>query len=235
MEKTMSIHIAAKDGEIASTVLIAGDPLRAKWVADTFLEDVICYNTVRNMLGYTGMTSDGQRISVQGSGMGMPSLSIYVNELIKFYEVKRIIRIGSAGTLRADLPVRSVVLAMGACSDSAMNTRRFEGMSFAPVADWELLHRAYEIAQDMQINVRVGNIFATDMFYDSPAWQTFAEYGVCAIETATAELYTLAARAGVQALSILSISDNLLNLSDALSSEERATTFTEMVKIALKV
>lgn len=231
----MSIHIAAKDGEIASKVLIAGDPLRAKWVADTFLTEVVCYNTVRNMLGYTGVTSDGRRVSVQGSGMGMPTLSIYVNELIKFYGVRQIIRIGSAGTMRADLPLRSVVLAMGSCSDSAMNTRRFEGMSFAPVADWDLLSRAHEIAQDMQIHVRVGNIFSTDTFYDSLAWQTFAEYGVCAIEMETAELYTLSAKAGIQALTILSISDDLLNLSEALSAEERATTFTDMVKIALKL
>jgi purine-nucleoside phosphorylase len=202
-------------------------------------------------LGFTGFDPSGKRVSVQGSGMGMPSLSIYVNELINSYDVKRIIRIGSAGSLEKELPCRSLVLAMGGCSDSAMNHRRFDRMSFAPIADWKLLLKAHEVAEQLGIKVKVGNVFATDTFYGESvpacAWRIFAEYGVCAVEMETAELYTLAAKKGIQALTILTISNNVATNektsleweikpeNNELSSLERETGFDDMVKIALEL
>jgi len=232
----MSIHISAKKGEVAQTVLLPGDPLRAKYVAENFLRDVTCYNTVRNMLGYTGRTLDGKkRVSVQGSGMGMPSLGIYVNELIDFYKVKRIVRIGSAGSLQKKIKCRTVVLVQGSCSDSNMNLSRFPiGTIYAPIADWKLLLRAYEVAKSMGIKVEVGNNFATDQFYGSDAWKSFAKYGVKTIEMESAELYTLASQKNIQALSILTVSDHLVT-GESLSSNEREKTFSDMVKIALEL
>ena len=162
----MSIHISAKKGQIADTVLLPGDPLRAKFIADNFLKKVRQYSTVRNMFGYTGYTSDGKKISVQGSGMGMPSLAIYVNELVDKYGVNKIIRVGSCGSMNQKVKLRDIVLAMGACSDSALNNRRFDGMNFAPIADWDLLFKASIAASNLGISVHVGNIFATDKFYD---------------------------------------------------------------------
>jgi len=231
----MSIHIGTKGKrEIAKTVLLPGDPLRAKYIAENFLTDVTCYTTIRNMLGYTGKTLDGKRkISVQGSGMGMPSLSIYVNELIKFYKVQNIIRVGSAGSLQKNVKTRSIVFAVTSCSDSGMNLERFPvGTTFAPMADWMLLIRANRAAKELGIKPIHGNNFATDKFYDSDAWKKFSEYGVVSIEMETAELYTLAAKAGISALSILTISDNLVT-GESLSSEDREKTFSDMVKIAL--
>jgi purine-nucleoside phosphorylase len=235
-EVHMSIHISAKKGDIAKTVLLPGDPLRAKYIADTFLKEVVCYNTVRNMLGYTGMTLDGKkRVSVQGSGMGMPSLGIYVNELIAFYKVKRIIRVGSAGSLKKEIKCQDIVLAQGSCSDSAMNVDRFPaGTNFAPVADWKLLLRAHTMAKQMNIKVTVGNNFSSDKFYGSDAWKKFSEYGVLTVEMETAELYTLAAQSKIQALSILTISNNLIT-GEELSSREREVTFSNMMKIALSL
>jgi purine-nucleoside phosphorylase len=232
----MSIHIAAKKGEIASTVLLPGDPLRAKWIADNFLKNVTCYNTVRNMLGYTGKKNSGERISVQGSGMGMPTLGIYVNELIDTYKVKRIIRVGSAGSLQKEIGCRSIVLAMGSCSDSALNISRFPaGTIFCPTADWKLLRRAHEIAKKMNIKVIVGNNFASDKFYDpSDTWKEFAKYGVATIEMESAELYTLAAQKGIQALTILTVSNNLVT-KEELTSKEREQTFSDMMKLALAI
>ncbi|MFZ2205432.1 MAG: purine-nucleoside phosphorylase [Minisyncoccia bacterium] len=235
----MSIHINAKEGEIAETVFLSGDPLRAKFIAENYLKDVFGYNSVRGMYGYTGITKEGKRVSVQGTGMGMPSLSIYVNELIDSYKVKRLIRVGSAGSLQKELKTMSIVLALGSCSDSAMNLSRFPvGAIFAPVADWELLKKANEIAEKKKIEVKVGNIFAADKFYDSDTfygsetWKVFAKYNVLAVEMETAELYTLAAQKGVQALTMLTISDNLVT-GDKLSSKDRETAFTEMIEIAL--
>lgn len=233
----MSVHIAARSGDIAETVLLPGDPLRAQWIANTFLQDVACYSTVRNMLGFTGTSPGGDKVSVQGAGMGMPSLSIYVHELINDYGVKRVIRVGSCGALQKHIGLRDVVMAVGACSDSALNKRRFKGMDFAPVADWQLLHQAYEAATRLNIPVRCGNIFATDRFYDEvnpDDWQLFADFGVLAVEMETAELYTVAAKKKVPALTILQVSDNLVT-KEHLSAEERERSFSDMVRIALEL
>lgn len=233
----MSTHISAKSGDIADTVLLPGDPLRAHWIATTFLKNAICYSTVRNMVGYTGISPDGERISVQGAGMGMPSLSIYIHELINNYGVKRLIRVGSCGALQENLKLRDVVVAIGACSDSALNQRRFRGMTFAPVADAGLMFRAYQAAKRLRISVHFGNIFATDLFYNEVNpndWKLFADFGVLAVEMETAELYTVAAKKEVQALTILQVSDHLVT-GEHLDAKARQESFDDMVKIALKL
>lgn len=233
----MSLHIEAKKGQIAETVLFPGDPLRAKWIAENFLTKVFQYNTVRNMLGFTGIAPNGKRISVQGSGMGMPSLGIYTNELIKDYGVKNIIRVGSAGSLSERLPCNSIIIAAGACTDSGMNDRRFHGMNFAPIANWGLLKKADKVASKMKVDVTVGNIISVDKFYEDVephTWKVFKEYGVLAIEMETAELYTLAAKNEINALTILTISDNLVT-GDHLSASKRERSFKDMVKIAVEL
>ena len=230
----MSIHIGAKTGEIADTVLMPGDPLRAKFVADTFLEDVTCYNKVRGMLGFTG-TYKGKKISVQGSGMGQPSLSIYANELLKDYGVKRIMRIGSCGSLQAHIGIRDIILAMSACTDSRMNTITFRGMTFAPTASYPLFNGAVKTAEQLNISVHGGSILASDIFYnnDPQEWKIWAEHGVLAIEMETAALYTLAAKYKAQALTLLTVSDSLVSHEET-SSEEREKTFTQMMTLALE-
>lgn len=233
----MSTHIGAAEGAIADRVLLPGDPLRAQYIANNFLRDVTPYNTLRNMLGFTGFTPDGHRVSVQGSGMGMPSLSIYVNELISEYGVMEIIRVGSCGALQRGIRPRDIIIAQGSCSDSNMNRRRFRGMDFAPLADWDLLFRAHRTAGNLQIPVRIGNILAADMFYndaDPEEWKLWASYGVLAVEMETAELYTLAARKGIQALSILTVSD-CLPTGEQVAPKDRENTFTSMVHLALKL
>ncbi len=233
----MSIHIGAKKGDIAETVLLPGDPARAEFIAEKYLKKVTCYNTVRKMSGYTGIAPNGKRISAQGSGMGMPSLSIYVNELIDQYGVKRIMRVGSAGSLQKNVKCRDIILAQGACSDSAMNQRRFENMSFAPIATFGLLLKAYEEAQRLGLKVLVGNIFSSDIFYeDKPEkWKVFAKYGALAVEMESAELYTLGAKKGIEVLTILTISDNLVAKEKPLSAKDRESTFDDMVQIALNI
>lgn len=231
----MSIHINAKPGEIAETVLFPGDPLRAKYIAENFLHDAYCYNTVRNMLGFTGRAPDGKLVSVQGSGMGMASLSIYAHELVKDYGAKNLIRVGSAGSLQEEISCRSIILAQGSCSDSAMNNSRFRGMSFAPICDWDLLLKAYIVSKQLSLNVKIGNVFATDHFYgDNDSWKIFAAYSVLAVEMESAELYTLAAAHKFKALSILTISDNLVT-GERLSHDERERTFSDMINIALAI
>ena len=233
----MSIHIGAKKGEIAETVLLPGDPLRAKFIAEKFLTNVGSINTVRNMLGFTGTAPGGKRISVLGAGMGMPMISIYIHELINEYGAKRLIRVGSCGSMQEGAALRSVILASGACTDSGVNLRRFNGMSFSPTADFPLLLRAYESAQKLKIPVHVGNVLSTDLFYheDSPEdWKLWASYGVLAAEMETAELYTVAARKKVQALSVLTVSDSLVTGAH-LTAEERETSFTDMIRIVLEV
>ena len=241
----MSTHIEASPGDIAETVLLAGDPLRAKWIAETMIGgDIKCYNAVRNMLGFTGMYRGMRRVSVQGSGMGQPSLSIYVNELIRFYGVKRIIRVGTAGSLQNDLKCRDIVIAASGCTDSAMQERRFGSIRFAPQANWELLRGAEQVAHNHRIPVRVGSVFATDFFYneeeddhtshDDRAWKKLARYGVLAVEMETAELYTLAAYHKVQALSILTISDELWN-GQKLDPKDREQGLRSMAQIALEL
>lgn len=229
----MSIHIGAKEGEIASTVLLPGDPLRAKYIAENFLTDTICYNEVRGMYGYTGAYK-GKRISVQGTGMGIPSVSIYLNELITSYKAKNLIRIGSCGSMQPDIKIRDVVLAMSASTDSHINKIRFNGMDYAPTANFNLLKRAHDIALEKDIPIKVGSVLTTDTFYhdDPDSWKHWANYGILAVEMETAILYTLAAKFKVNALSILTVSDSLVTREET-TSEERQKTFNQMVEVAL--
>ena len=231
----MSIHIGAKEGEIASTVLLPGDPLRAKYIAENFLTDVICYNEVRGMYGYTG-TYKGKRISVQGTGMGIPSISIYVNELITNYKAKNLIRIGSCGSMQADIKIRDIILAISASTDSHINKIRFHGMDYASTANFKLLKKAYDIALEKDISVKVGSVLTTDTFYndDPNSWKHWANYGILAVEMETAVLYTLAAKFKVNALSILTVSDSLVTREET-TSEERQKTFNQMVEVALEL
>lgn len=231
----MSIHIGAKEGEIASTILLPGDPLRAKYIAENFLTDTICYNEVRGMYGYTG-TYKGKKISVQGTGMGIPSISIYLNELITSYKAKNLIRIGSCGSMQADIKIRDVVLAMSASTNSHINKIRFNGMDYAPTADFNLLKKAYDIALEKNISVKIGSVLTSDTFYqdDPNSWKHWANYGVLAVEMETAALYTLAAKFKVKALSILTVSDSLVTREET-TSEERQKTFNQMVEVALEL
>jgi len=230
----MSIHINARPGQIADTVLFPGDPLRAQFIAENFLTKVEQYNSVRGMLGYTGFTSTGKRVSTQGSGMGMPSLCIYTHELID-YGVKRIIRVGSCGSLQKYIKCRDIIIAIGASHDSAIFKKYFGDGTYAPAASQELLFKAKEVAAKLNIPVKFGNIFSSDEFYDSTdAWKIYAEYNVLAIEMETAALYTLCAKARVEALTINTVSDNLVT-EECLSSDDREKTFSDMIKIALNL
>lgn len=230
----MSIHIGAKQGDIANTILLPGDPLRAKFVAETFLEDIVCYNEVRGMLGFTG-TYQGKRVSVQGTGMGIPSISIYTNELITEYGVQNVIRIGTCGAMQEDIHLKDVILAMSASTDSSMNKIRFNNMDFAPTASFPLLLKAYNNAVKEGIPVKVGNILSTDTFYgDNPDdWKHWAKFGVLAVEMEAAALYTLAAKYKVNALAILTVSDSLIT-HELTTAEERQKTFRKMIEIALE-
>jgi purine-nucleoside phosphorylase len=230
----MSIHIAAKDGEIAETILLPGDPLRAKFVAENFLQDVVQYNEVRNILGFTG-TYKGKRVSVQGTGMGIPSISIYVNELFREYGVKRAIRIGTAGAINKDVHLRDMVLAMSACTDSGANNIRFGGRNYAPTATFSLLKTAWDSAVSRGWQPKAGPIVSSDMFYteDPEEWKLWAKFGCLAVEMECAELYTLAAKYGREALCILTISDSLVT-GEQTTAEERQTTFTRMMETALE-
>lgn len=227
-------HINAPEGAFAETVLMPGDPLRAKHIADTFLQDVVCVNTVRNMFGYTG-TYQGKKVSVLGSGMGVPSMSIYATELVKFYGVKNIIRIGSCGGLPLEVKVRDVVIAMGASTDSNVNRNRLGGnLDFAALADFGLLERAVAAARAKNIDVKVGNLFTSDLFYnpDPTLFDRLEKYGVLGVEMEAAGLYGVAAEFGIKALAIMTVSDHI-RTGEALSAELRQTSFNEMVEIAL--
>ena len=229
----MSTHINAPEGAIAEAVLLPGDPLRAKFIAETFLKDIQCYNQVRGMYGFTG-TYNGKKASVQGTGMGQPSISIYVNELFRFYGVKKAIRVGTCGAIQKDIALRDVILAQGACTDSALNTRRFKGMNYAPIADFSLLSTANKKARELGLNVKVGLCVSSDMFYDDDSnWKLWAEYGAMGVEMEASELYTLAAKFKRQALAILTVSDHIL-LGGETTAEERQTSFTNMIKVALE-
>lgn len=235
----MSIHIGADLGEIAPVVLLPGDPLRAKRIADEMLRDVVQYNAVRGMLGYTGLANvpgAGEiRVSVQGSGMGMPSLSIYVNELFDQFGVETIIRVGTCGGLRAGMKPGDLVIAQGACSDSNLNRRRYRGMDFAPLADADLFVAAVLAARERGWPVKAGSILSTDLFYadhDPKEWKMWAASGVIAVEMESAELYTLAARKGCRALSVLTVS-NVFPTGEAMDAKERETSFGRMVELAL--
>jgi purine-nucleoside phosphorylase len=230
----VSVHIEAKAGDIADIVLLPGDPLRAKFIAETFLEDAVCYNRVRNMFGFTG-TYKGRRISVQGTGMGVPSISIYAHELMESYGAKTLIRVGTCGAMREEVRVRDVILAISASTDSSLNRNRFRTIDYAPTADFGLLYHAYETARTKQIPVRVGSVFTTDVFYndDPQVVKDLAAFGVVAVEMETAALYTLAAKFGRKALSILTVSDHLVT-GEQTTAEERQTTFTQMMELALE-
>ena len=230
----MSIHIGAKVGDIAETVLLPGDPKRAKWIAENFLENAVCYTDIRGMLGFTG-TYKGKRISVQGTGMGIPSMSIYITELMKDYGVKTLIRVGSAGSYQEDVKIRDIVVALSTSTDSNINNRRFKGASFAPTVNFDLLSKVLKTAEEKNIKIKAGNILTSDEFYnDDPSYfKKWAEFGVLAVEMETAALYTLASKYKAKALSILTISDSLVS-PEITSSEEREKTFNEMIELALE-
>lgn len=230
----MSIHIGAKPGDIAETILLPGDPLRAKYIADTYLENVVQYNNVRGMLGFTG-TYKGKRLSVQGTGMGVPSISIYTHELMNDYGVQNLIRVGTCGAIQKDVHVRDVILAMSASTDSSLNRVRFNNsIDFAPTANFQLLYTAFGVAKSTGVDVKVGNIFTADTFYneDDEAVKKWAAYGVLALEMETAALYTLAAKFGRKALTVLTVSDHVLT-GEATSADEREKTLNQMIEIGL--
>lgn len=231
----MSTHIAAGPGEIAPIVLFPGDPLRARWIAETFLEDAVLYSEVRGMLGFTG-TWNGHRISVQGSGMGMPSASIYANELFKEYDVQTIIRVGSCGALTEKVAIRDIILAQGACTDSGINKVRFEGLDYAPIADFGLLRAAVEASEKMDLEhaVHVGLLQSSDQFYSTRPElnKALVDHGVLGVEMEASSLYTLAAFYGRKALAICTVSDHIVT-GEETTSQEREQTFGDMIQIAL--
>ncbi len=231
----MSVHIEAKKGEIAETVLLPGDPMRAKWIAETFLKDIHQYNDVRGMLGFTG-TYKGKKISVQGTGMGIPSTLIYCHELITEYGVKNLIRVGSAGSYQKDVKIRDIVFAMAASTNSGLNTIRFNGADYAPTASFKLFQKALEVAKEKNIDVKAGGILSSDEFYadDFDSYKKWADYGVLCVEMETSGLYTVAAKHNVNALSILTISDSLVT-KERTTADEREQTFKEMIEIALEL
>ena len=232
----MSVHIGAEKGQIAKTVLFPGDPLRAKYIADNFLEDVEQYNTIRNMFGYTG-TYKGVRVSVQGSGMGIPSAMIYAEELYTLYDVETIIRIGSAGAMHEDINIRDIVIAQGATTDSSVLDNIFESqVSFAALGSFNVLDTAYHLAQDIVTDNRVivGNMFSSDRFYnDEINTKKLADYGVLCVEMEAAGIYSVAAKHNRQALAMVTISDHLVT-GEETTAEERETTFTQMMEVALE-
>lgn len=229
----MSTHIGAPAGAIAKNILLPGDPLRAKFIAENFLENAKLYNEVRGMFGYTG-TYKGVPVSVQGTGMGQPSLSIYVTELFKDYGVQNAIRVGTCGAIQEDLELRDTILVNSACSDSSLLNQRFGDLHFAPTADFNLVKTADKIASGMEIRYTVGSVTSSDFFYDiNSNWKKWKEYGVKGIEMESAELFTLAAQYHRHAMAIMTVSDHILKGGET-TAQERQTTFTNMMKIALE-
>ena len=235
MAKVPTPHIGAREGEIADRVIMAGDPLRAKFMAERFLENPVQYNAVRGMLGFTG-TYKGKRVSVQGHGMGMPSIGIYSYDLFNFYGVKRIIRTGSAGSINAGVKMGDVVIGMGSCTDSNYASQYGLPGTFAPIADFGLVRAAVEKAEELGVRYKVGNILASDFFYgdDADSWKQWQKMGVLAVEMEAAALYMNAARCGGEALCICTVSDSLVT-GEACSAEERQTSFTNMMDIAFGI
>ena len=229
----MSIHIGAKEHEIAEVVLLPGDPLRAEHIANTFFEDAICYSRVRGMLGFTG-NYKGKRVSVQGTGMGVPSISIYAHELLHDYGAKTLIRVGTCGALQRSVKVRDLILAMSASTDSGVNRIRFPHVDYAPTANFDLLSRAHQVAVEKGFTTHVGNILTSDTFYsdDNDATEKLIDHGTLAVEMEAAALYTLAAKAKARALAILTVSDHVIT-GESTTSEERQTTFDQMIEVAL--
>lgn len=227
-------HINAEKGDFADVVLMPGDPLRAKYIAETFLENAREVNNVRGMLGYTG-SYKGRAISVMGHGMGIPSCSIYTKELITEYDVKTIIRVGSCGAVRKDVKLYDVVIGMGACTDSKVNRMRFKDHDFAAIADFDLVRNAVDAAQDKGITVRVGNLFSADLFYtpDPQMFDVMEKYGILGVEMEAAGIYGVAAELGAKALAICTVSDHI-RTGEQTSSHERQTAFNDMITIALE-
>lgn len=230
----MSFHIEAKKGDIAETVLLPGDPKRAKYIADTYLEDVICYNSIRGILGFTG-TYKGKRVSVQGTGMGMPSMSIYTTELVQDYDAKNLIRIGSSGTKHPEVKQMDLILAMGACTNSNMNKHLFGNYSYAPIASFELLRTTYDLGVKMNKPVKAGLVVTDDQFYDGDdiSREKLASYQVLTSDMETAALYTVAAKFNIKALSILTVTDHDLT-NETITAEEREKALTDMIELALE-
>lgn len=229
----MSLHIGAKSNEIAETVLLAGDPLRAKYVAEKLFKNPVCYNEVRAMYGYTGEYK-AKRISIQGTGMGSPSISIYVNELINEYKVKQLIRVGTCGSIQPEIKIKDLVIAQSASADYMLNDLKFAGVTYSACANFELLKKVYDSAINSGITPFVGNVLNTDDFYYDSAlyWKRWAEYGVLAIDMESFALYTIAAKKKVKAVSILTVSDSFITQEKA-SAEERQTAFLKMIEITL--
>ena len=229
----MTIHIGAEKGDIAPTVLMPGDPYRAKWAAETFLQDARCINEVRGMLGFTG-TWNGHPVTIQGSGMGMPSLSIYANELIKNFDAQTLIRIGSCGGMQENVAIRDVILAMTASTLSTPSSGIFRELNFAPCADYGLLSAAHDAAKSKGVPTHVGGIYSSDVFYDErpDLNEQMIRHGILGVEMEAAELYNLAARHGRQALAVLTVSDHLIT-HEALPTKDREQSFGDMVEIAL--
>jgi purine-nucleoside phosphorylase len=230
----MSFHIEAKVGEVAESVLLPGDPLRAKYIAETFLENAVCYNQVRGMLGFTG-TYKGHRVSIQGTGMGMPSASIYIHELINVYGAKNLIRIGTCGAIQTDVKIRDVIVAQAAATDSSMIRNNFPGIDFPQIGNFDLLKNAYDIGTDKGLTLRVGNVLSSDVFYteNKETVNKLGQHGVLAVEMETAGLYYLAAKFGVKALGLLTVSDHILT-GEQTTAQERQTTFNDMIEVALE-
>ncbi|MEL6953996.1 MAG: purine-nucleoside phosphorylase [Pseudomonadota bacterium] len=230
----MTVHIGAAPGQIAETVLMPGDPLRAKWAAEAFLENPTLINDVRGMLGFSG-TWRGHDVTIQGSGMGMPSLSIYANELICDYGAKTLIRIGSTGAMQPHVNLRDIVLAMTASTINTPSSGMFKEVNFAPSADFGLLQSAFAAAQKTESTIHVGGIYSSDVFYDErpDLNEQMTRHGILAVEMEAAELYTIAARYGCRALAVLTVSDHL-QTGEALNSAERQSSFSDMVQIALE-
>jgi purine-nucleoside phosphorylase len=232
----MSTHIGAAPGEIAPIVLFPGDPLRAKWIAETFLQDAALYSEVRGMLGFTG-TWNGHRVSVQGSGMGQPSMAIYASELFDSYDVQTVVRVGSCGGLTERVGMRDIIIASGACTDSGINRVRFHGLDYAPVADFGLMRAAVEASETMSLDatVHVGLVFSSDQFYSTRPELTepFVQHGALAVEMETSGLYTLAAYRQRRSLSICTVSDHLVT-GEETTAQEREQTFGDMIEIALR-
>lgn len=230
----MSVHIEAKPGEIADKILLPGDPLRAKFIAENFLEDAKCYNSVRGMLGFTG-TYKGERVSVQGTGMGMPSISIYAHELINSYGVKKLIRVGTCGSISADVKVRDLVIAQAAATPSSMIRNDFPKYDFPQIADFDLLLKSYTIAKEKGFTTHVGNVLSDDVFYKESMDDVFklGKYGVLGIEMEAAALYYLGAKFNVQTLGIMTVSDSLVT-GEETTAEERQNTFRDMMEVGLE-
>lgn len=233
----MSIHNEAKPGDIADFILLPGDPFRAKYIAEKYFTDFFCYNNVRGMLGYTGYYN-GKRVSVQGTGMGMPSHSIYVEELINEYNVETFVRIGSCGALQQDVKLMDMILATGACTDSNMNRLKFKNGDFAPTPNFELLKKAWDTARNNNITITAGNILTADTFYNDASFEeqfsVWQKHNVLGVDMETAALYTIAARCRKKALSILTVSDHIVK-KQALSSDDRLLSFNNMIKLALEL